>query len=352
MKKTKEPFMIGGQEIELGERAMINLPLPRLYTHSEITMPIQVIRGKKDGPCLFVSAAVHGDEINGVEIIRRLLKVHALKRLQGTLVVVPVVNVFGFVNHSRYLPDRRDLNRSFPGSIRGSMTGRLARVFMDEIVRKCTHGIDLHSGSNNRSNLPQVRACMDHPETARLVHAFGLPFVLNASIRDGSLREAVRKSGIPILVYEGGEALRFDEVSIRVGLRGILSVMRALKMLPPLPTPSAPAKIFVARNSLWIRSPVGGILTVGKPLGGIVSKDEVIGWVGDPFGENNVEVKSPIHGLVIGRTNIPLVNEGDPLFHIASIHITHSGTALLKKFQSGLDPDFYVSATLGPPPVD
>ena len=179
-------FAIGGKSIPRRSRALIELPLPPLYTHTPLKLPVHILRGAKDGPRLFVSAALHGDELNGTEIIRRLLKQPGLKRLRGTLVAVPIVNIYGLLNHSRYLPDRRDLNRSFPGSSKGSLAARLANLFMTEIVDKCTHGIDLHTGAIHRSNLPQIRANLDDPETARLAESFGVPVLLNSNTRDGS----------------------------------------------------------------------------------------------------------------------------------------------------------------------
>ncbi len=207
-----DDFVIGGETIPLRSRRMIELPLPPLYTHSPLTLPVHVVRGAKSGPRLFVSAALHGDELNGTEIIRRLLNQTVLKRLRGTLVAVPIVNVYGLIHQSRYLPDRRDLNRSFPGSVKGSLAARLAHLFMTEIVHNCTHGIDLHTGAIHRSNLPQIRANLDDEETARLADSFGVPVLLNANLRDGSLREAAAEHGIPMLLYEAGEALRFGEV--------------------------------------------------------------------------------------------------------------------------------------------
>ena len=219
---------IAGKAISAGQSATINIPVARLYTHTEMTLPVHILRGKREGPSLFVSAAVHGDEIVGVEVIRRLLKLKIMGRLRGTLIAIPVVNVYGFIHNSRYLPDRRDLNRFFPGTEKGSLTSRLANLFMEEIVGNSTHGIDLHSGTNHRTNFPQIRACLDDAETRRLAFSFGAPVILNADLRDGSLRQAVRDVGIPVLLYEAGEALRFDEVAIRTGVKGILSVMRTL----------------------------------------------------------------------------------------------------------------------------
>ncbi|HKX56501.1 MAG TPA: succinylglutamate desuccinylase/aspartoacylase family protein, partial [Xanthomonadales bacterium] len=204
-------FTIGDTSVAPGKRAIIDLPVARLYTHDSLKMPVQVVNGRQAGPTLFISAAVHGDEINGVEIIRRLLAHKALSRLHGTLLAIPVVNVHGFLDQNRYLPDRRDLNRSFPGSPKGSVAARLAHRFLNEIVLRSDCGIDLHTGTMHRANLPQVRASLDDEVTTRLALAFGAPVILDAQVRNGSLRSSAVKAGIPMLIYEAGEALRFNE---------------------------------------------------------------------------------------------------------------------------------------------
>jgi predicted deacylase len=254
-----EAIRIGATTIQPGERLTVDLPTAQLYTHTEMTMPVHVIHGKKPGPRLFVCAALHGDEINGVEIIRRLLRLKLLEHLHGTLLAIPIVNVFGFIGRTRYLPDRRDLNRAFPGSDKGSLTARLARLFMDEIVGKCTHGIDLHTGANHRINLPQIRAGLDAPETERLARAFDAPVIIDARLRDGSLRMAGAEKGIPTLVYEGGEALRFREGAITVGLRGIVNVMREIGMVHRRPEGQWTAAPLVARSAGWVRCMSGGV---------------------------------------------------------------------------------------------
>ena len=315
---VNENFEINGTIIKAGTRVTIDLPTGRMYTHAPMSIPIHVVSGKNSGPRLFLSAAIHGDEINGIEIIRRVLKLPALKRMRGTLIAVPMVNVHGIINHSRYLPDRRDLNRSFPGSEKGPLALRLANLFMKEIVEKSTHGIDLHTGAIHRSNLPQIRANLDDKETESLATAFDVPVIISSNLRDGSLREAANEFGIPMLLYEAGEALRFDEVSIRAGVQGIINVMRALEMLPP--SKRQTKKHFepvVARSSSWVRAPDSGILRAMVPLGGRVKKGTLLGIVADPFGETEVKVESLYNGIVIGRTNLPLVNEGDALYHIA-----------------------------------
>lgn len=315
--KARE-LVIGGVTIQPGSRHSIDLPVAQLHTHTPLTMPVQIVRGKRDGPVLFVSAAIHGDELNGVEIIRRLLQQKSLSRMNGTLIAIPIVNVYGVIHHSRYLPDRRDLNRSFPGSERGSLASRLANLFMSEIVANCTHGIDIHTGAVHRENLPQIRANMEHEETERLAHAFGVPVMLNSDLRDGSLRQAAADCGIPMLLYEAGQALRFDELSIRAGVKGVVRVMRELGMLVPgRSRRKTLIEPLVARSSHWVRAPGSGIFRAFTALGAKVRRGDVLGVVDSPYGDSEEEVVATYSGLVIGRTNLPLINEGDALFHVA-----------------------------------
>ncbi|MGD9300761.1 MAG: succinylglutamate desuccinylase/aspartoacylase family protein [Desulfobacterales bacterium] len=324
---------IAGKQVARGQRISVNIPVARLYTHTEMTMPVNVLRGKKDGPSLFVSAAIHGDEIIGVEIIRRLLKLKTLVRMRGTLIAVPVVNVYGFINQTRYLPDRRDLNRFFPGSDKGSLTSRLANIFMEEIVANCTHGIDLHAGSHHRINLPHIRACLDNSETEKLAFAFGAPVILNSDLRDGSLRQAVEEAGIPMLLYEAGEALRFDEFAVRSGVKGILAVMRYLGMLSSRGVKTSRILPKVAVATSWVRAPASGILRTRIPLGGKIRINQNIGQIADPFDEHETAVISPVAGIVIGRMNLPLIHKGDALFHVAGFDDTSVVSKSLDDFK-------------------
>ena len=335
-----DDFVIGGETIQRRSQHLVELPLPPLYTHTPMTMPVHVIHGAKDGPRLFVSSALHGDELNGTEIIRRLLKQSALKHLRGTLVAVPIVNVYGLIHHSRYLPDRRDLNRSFPGSVRGSLAARLAQLFMTEIVHRCSHGIDLHTGAIHRSNLPQIRANLDDPETAQLAESFGVPVLLNANLRDGSLREAAAEQGIPMLLYEAGEALRFNEVAIRAGLKGVINVMRSLGMLPASRSRrKKQPEPFVARSSTWVRASASGLFRRVSSLGSRVKRGEVLGLIDDPFGGGENEVTATASGIVIGCSEIPLVHEGEALFHIARFEDVKEVAGQIESFQTEHAPE-------------
>ena len=312
-------FDIAGHKVNPGAHETIDLPIPQLYTHTPLEMPVHIIHGKKAGPVLFVCAALHGDEINGVEIIRRLVNQSNLRRLRGTLIAIPVINVYGMIHQSRYLPDRRDLNRSFPGSERGSLASRLADLLMTEIISKVTNVIDLHTGAVHRSNLPQIRCNLEDPKTQALARAFSVPVMLQSKVREGTLRESVAAAGIPIIVYEAGEALRLDELSIRVGVRGINNVMSSLGMLSAKKPARRKFEPQVALSSSWVRAPISGILLNNTKLGASVKKDQVLGTIADPFGQKHSDISASFSGVVIGRTHLPLVNEGDALIHIAKI---------------------------------
>jgi predicted deacylase len=286
---------------------------------------------------MFISAAIHGDELNGIEIIRRLLKRSALKRLRGTLLLVPMVNLYGVMEQSRYLPDRRDLNRVFPGHEKGSMAARLAYKFMNEIVGRCSYGIDLHTGAIGRANLAQIRANLDDQETEQLARAFGVPVLINSSLRDGSLREAAAEAGVKMLLYEGGEALRMDELSIRAGVNGVIYVMRMIGMLPATRRTRTLAEPFVARSSMWVRAHQSGICLTRATLGDRVKKGDVLAIVADPVTGQEQEVINTVNGIVIGRSNQPMVHEGEALFHIGRFEEPALVAAEIENFQTDME---------------
>ena len=322
---------IGGTVVKPGDRASISLPVVDLYTGTSLSMPVKVVSGRRSGPVLLVSAAIHGDELNGVEIIRRLLKRKLLRSIRGTLIAVPVVNVHGFLDQSRYLPDRRDLNRSFPGSPTGSIAARMAHIFVTEILDKADCGIDLHTGALNRSNLPQIRGNLDDAKTLELARAFGTPVIVDSTIRDGSLRECAVERGLPILVYEAGEALRFDEVSIRGGIRGIIKVMRHLGMLPPATKAKSIVPV-LAESTSWVRAPASGIVARKVQLGARVVEGERLATIGDPLGEAETTVAAPFDGIVIGRSMLPLAHEGDALFNVAAFKSVSRAEGKVEEF--------------------
>ncbi|NCP10433.1 MAG: succinylglutamate desuccinylase/aspartoacylase family protein [Sphingomonadales bacterium] len=319
-----EPFAFSGEQIAPGTVAMFDLPISRVSSGQIACLPVHVIHGRKPGPVLFVSAAIHGDEIIGVEIVRRLLKRIAPRSLAGTLLCVPIVNVFGFVANSRYLPDRRDLNRSFPGSPTGSLASQLAYIFHNEIVRRADFGIDLHSAAVHRKNLPQIRISEGSERAAEMALAFGAPAIIASQLRDNSLRKVARDTGVEMLLYEAGEGLRFDDYAIRTGVRGIMRVMNAMGMLQskrlalPLPTPAR------STRTGWLRAPQGGICLMERLSGDVVNEGQIVALVTDISGAEQAYLRAPCDGIIIGHATLPVVNRGDALIHIAEVRRYHN----------------------------
>ncbi|MFP5225136.1 MAG: succinylglutamate desuccinylase/aspartoacylase family protein [Actinomycetota bacterium] len=281
-----------------------------------MSLPVKVLHGKADGPTMWLSAAIHGDEINGVEVIRRLMDLLDPRDLRGTVIAVPIVNVFGFMNGSRYLPDRRDLNRSFPGSPRGSLASRLADLFLTQIVDRCGFGIDFHTGAHHRTNLSQIRADLQDAPTRGVAEAFGAPIMIHAKLRDGSLRETAASRGAKVLLFEGGEPNRFSRQVIETGVDGTMRVLRYLDMWG-----DGPAKVdtqpMVSEKTLWVRARRSGILWLQVQIGDHVRKGQPLGTISDAFGEGAAHLTAPSDGVVIGTTRNPLTSQGDGLVHIA-----------------------------------
>ena len=316
---ARPAFQIAGQTIAPGSRGSVSLPVSTLPDHTPVGLSIEVLHGKRAGPTMFVSAAVHGDEVIGVEIVRRLLRSPQLKTLRGTLLVIPVVNAYGFLSRSRYLPDRRDLNRCFPGHPSGSLGSRLAHIFLNEVVLRCDFGVDLHSAAIHRTNLPQVRVSPGDRVTGKMALDFGAPVVLTSPLRDGSLRAVAAAKGVPIVLYEAGEGLRFDEMAVRAGVAGILRVMRGQDMLPAKGIAKAKAPPHLCTRSHWLRAPAGGLLRTFRAEGERVAAGDVLASVADPFGAVETDLVADEDGILIGRAILPVVNEGDAVFHLAQL---------------------------------
>lgn len=316
---------IQGTHIGPGQKSTVMLTLPELYDCSPMYIPVHVISGKLKGPTLVVFAVLHGDEINGFEIVHRLLKKQVLSRLHGNLITVPISNMYGFIYKSRYLMDRRDLNRSFPGSKKGSIAARLADLLLTDIASAATHIIDLHTGSLYRSNVPQIRATLKFKENLQMAKAFSAPVILDTAVLPGSLRESVNKLKIPYILYEAGEALRFDDFSINLGVKGIMNVMHTIKMLddPASNKINArtkhPKKPTIAYSSKWLRANCSGMMQPKKNLGQHVDKNEVVAIITDPLTMRETKMLSSIPGIVIGMSNLPLIHEGEAIFHVASV---------------------------------
>ncbi|MGZ4446519.1 MAG: succinylglutamate desuccinylase/aspartoacylase family protein [Nocardioides sp.] len=324
---ARPSFEIGTVRVRPGMGRALSLPITRLVTGAEVELPVRVVHGREDGPTVWVNAAIHGDEAVGVEVIRQVLADLDPKALRGTLIAVPIVNVLGFMTGSRYLPDRRDLNRSFPGSARGSLAGRIAHLLMTEVVAKCSVGIDLHTGSDRRTNLPQIRTDLEDPRTRELALAFGAPVTMHARLRDGSLRHAAREQGAKVLLYEAGEAWRMDDWAIDAGVVGVRRVLAALDMTEPVaedpPPPSAESW-----RSGWVRARGTGMLHLEVRLGQHVEAGQRLGGLFDSLGKRVRLVHADRAGIVVGRTEAPLVNSGDAVVHIAETETTpptHAG---------------------------
>ncbi len=311
------PVTIGDVEVPAGTRERFDLPVARLPTGSWASLPVQVIHGRYEGPTVWISGVIHGDEIVGVEIIRRVLPHLDRRKLRGTVIAVPIVNVFGFIEGSRYLPDGRDLNRSFPGSARGSLASRLAHLFLTEVVAHADVGIDLHTAAGHRINHPQVRADLDNEETRRLTEAFGAPLMLNSKLRDGSLRQAATEMGKRVLLYEAGQVHRFDQNAVTTGVTGVLRTLQALGM-GTFPELGPPQPSVWVRQSTWLRARRGGVINLDVELGQQVAEGQVLGTIADAFGERPTRVRASRAGWIIARTQRPLVSAGDALVHLGS----------------------------------
>lgn len=312
----RESFPIGGVRVRAGTTRELSLPITRMVTGAEVSVPVRIVHGREDGPVVWLTAATHGDEVVGIEVIREVLTSLSPKTFRGTLVAVPIVNVLGFMAGDRYLPDRRDLNRSFPGSARGSLASRIAHLLMTEVIRKGSVGIDLHTGAFGRTNLPQVRGDLDDPETRSLAEAFGAPVMYHAKLRDGSLRAAAREVGCRVLLYEAGESWRMDDWAVAAGVAGVRRVLAALNMIDGADAVPDGANQ-ECRTSGWVRARNTGILMLDVDLGQHVSIGQRLGVLTDSFGKTVRLVRADRAGIVIGRAQTPLVNSGDALVHIA-----------------------------------
>ena len=311
-----EPITVAGVTISPGERRDLSPSASESYTGDRTTLPMAVLNGAADGPRVFVTAAVHGDELNGIAVCRRLLDELHPDELRGVVIVVPMVNVLGVQFGSRYLPDRRDLNRSFPGSHTGSMAARIARLLVEEVITDSDVGLDLHTAANHRTNIPQVRIDPEDAVAQALAVTFGAPFVLRARLRDGSLRAAAADRDVPVLTFEGGQPLRFDEEAIDVGLRGTLRVLRRLDMIDRAPDPSEEAPM-VLNESRWLRAERAGLLELHCAPGDLVEAGQPLWSTNSPLGAERASVAAEEDGYVIGATTLPLVQPGQALLHVA-----------------------------------
>lgn len=308
------PLMIAGQEVRPGEFREIDINIARLPSHTVIDTPVYVYVSEKPGPILGLMAGMHGDEINGMEIVRRILDAGFHRVQRGAVLCMPVINVYGFLNYSREVPDGKDINRSFPGSKSGSLASRVAWHMTRDIIPVIDYGVDFHTGGAARTNYPQVRCTLNQETNVQLADAFAAPFTIDSGFRPHSLRQTAAKKGKSIIVYEGGESVRLDASAIEQGIEGTLRVMQHLGMIDWAPAPRERTRVI--RDSSWLRSRHAGLFHNLVSCGAHIEKGQVVGTITDPFGEFKEPVKSTMEGHVIGLNNNPVVNAGDALLHV------------------------------------
>jgi len=314
MVKRKQ-FVIAGQRVSRGEARTINLKFSESYLGSPATVPIHVLRAKKHGPRVLLTGCVHGDELNGMGIIRELLYDQPPKLTCGTLVCIPVVNVYGLENHTRYLPDRRDLNRDFPGAEKGSISSRLAHVIFNKVVRQCDMVIDFHSAAVRRTNYPNIRADLSVAGVRSLARAFGCELIVNGKGPVGSLRRAATSAGVPCIILEAGEVWKIESSVVEVGVRGVMNVLRSLGMVRgKVVTPRYQTRI---HRTTWVRAERGGTLSFAVNPGDLVEKGQLLASNYNIFGDERSQLVSPGDGIILGMTTMPVVKPGDAAFHIA-----------------------------------
>jgi hypothetical protein len=296
-----------------GKAVHLKIPISRLPSHTLIDLPVFAFRGRAEGPHLLLTAGIHGDEVNGIEVVRRLINDDCLMPAAGLVVAIPLVNVYGFIFNTRTLPDGKDLNRCFPGSANGSLANRLAHILMREILPHIHYGVDFHTGGDRIANYPQIRCTLENARNKELASAFSAPFMVNSDLIDKSFRKEAMKIGKTVLVYEGGESLRLDEFSINEGKAGVRRLMQYLKMRDFQEKPQITATL---RNTTWMRTKESGIFNPFVAYGSRVAKNQPLATITDPYGESHVTLKSPYDGYVIGLNNMPVVNAGDALIHV------------------------------------
>jgi predicted deacylase len=307
---------IDNQSVKYGDKAVINLNIARLISGTEIDLPIYAYRSKKPGPTVLLSGGLHGDEINGVEIVRRMIDQKVFDNLKcGSVIAIPVMNIYGFLNFSREVPDGKDINRSFPGSLSGSLASRVAYNLTHKVLQEIDFGLDFHTGGANRYNYPQTRFDPSDARAKEISEVFNAPISLESKFIDKSFRKQAMKMDKTIVVYEAGESMRFDEQSITEGILGAKKVLAHFGMID---FTSEPQETIKCSESIWVRAKGSGILHLEKTSGQSVKSKEILATITDPFGNFKTKIKAPKDGTIIGHTNAPLVNQGDALYHIGN----------------------------------
>jgi len=312
MKETKE-IVINGVNIRPGQSINIDIAIARLPTHTLIDLPVFITRSKEEGPVVLISGGVHGDEINGIVTVKRMLEEDMFTPKKGTIIYIPLVNVYGFLSNSRTFPDGRDLNRSFPGSTKGSLASQIAHIITTEIIPHIDYGVDIHTGGRMLTNYPQIRVDFKDQRGLDLAKAFGPYFIINSPHIDKSFRKEAYKNKKHILVYEGGESMRLDDLSVEEAIKGTRRLLRYLGMIDGDMTLK---ESIIITESSWVRARTSGIFIPTVRLGDAVKKNQVLAKISDPYGQVKVPVKSANDGYVVGLNNLPVINSGDALVHV------------------------------------
>ncbi len=310
-----DPSRWGGKTVAPGEGQAVQITVSESYSGARVRLPVFIWRGRRDGPTVFVTAAVHGDEINGTGAIRYILTHHPFEVAAGTLVLVPVVNLLGFEQHARYLPDRRDLNRCFPGDADGPLAKRMAHAFFEQVVRRCDFGLDLHTAAVRRTNFPNVRADMKNERLAALARAFGAELIVSSRGPEGSLRRSATKAGVPTLILEAGEVWKVQPGVVEYAVRGVANCLQHLGMVDG--TPTDPPFRVETDSTKWVRAKFGGFLRFHVAPGQIVSAGEPLATNAKLTGEEQNILRAPRDGIILGMTTLPSVAPGDPVCHLA-----------------------------------
>jgi len=308
---------IAGKIVEPGSTVQINANIARLPTRTPIDIPIIVSRSLNPGPTLLLMAGMHGDEINGVEIIRRIIVNKYNRPLIGSVICIPIVNINGFIQFTREVPDGKDINRSFPGSKTGSLASQVAYFLTTEILPQIDIGLDFHTGGSRINNYPQIRAVLNNEENFKLAKVFAPPLIIDSKFREQSLRKEANKLGKSILVYEGGESLRLRKNAVVNGVNGALRVMKHLGMCAEAPLPDR--ETVVINKTTWVRAAAAGLYHSFVRPGEFIKNKQKIGLITGPYGEFEKAIKSTVNGHVIAINNKPVVNKGDALMHIGMI---------------------------------
>lgn len=317
--KENKDIIIGGVTVAPGEEKLLKIAIDRLPTGTLIDIPVYVFNAKKPGPTLLIQAGLHGDEVNGIEIVRRMLAENRFKINKGAIIAVPILNIFGFIHFSRDVPDGKDVNRSFPGTKTGSMASRIAYYYTSEILSQIDFGVDMHTGGGRLNNFAQVRYTFKDEKSRKLAEIFNAPFSFSSGLIKGSFRNITYRAGVPTIVFEAGESMRFDEYSILEGMQGILNILKHFDMISKIEPQYIERNRSIHLNERrWLRAPTAGMFIPEISNGSEMKKGQILGMVADTYAKNSKKIKAPFDGYILCINHQAVVNQGEALFHVGT----------------------------------